>query len=474
MLCALSFALNVGGALFPPTFHPDETRLIRLAHGAAHEWSEPALMTYVGRVLSNPVSADPLETARAGRRVAALFGAASVLLLWRLLRETTPQAAALGASAAIAFSPILVSAAHYFTPSTLELALALSSLWCLSRAIAQRGARWWLATGLSIGLAMSASYSAICLLIAALLATALTDVDDARDYLRHLAKAAVAAAAIFSLVNIGVLVDPGAIPSGPGRELGAFFGGDHLYVGALSGQAFYLREVLTPGFTIPVLGTALIGFVLAARQWAHLGTTARLVLLYGATVYLLAELSPRKPLPGAESLVLPMMAAVGLGVALVLTEVTRRGTRRAWLLATVSVVLVAVSLHGSLQLVRGLGRDTRLEADAWLAANARRTLRGPFTSAVPPDVTSVASVDLDAARRAGITHVATSSFVYDTFARGNLLAGQADYVYARHERYQELFEYPYEEFAPDGPGFGWSQPTVRVLDIRTPRPPGRP
>ena len=86
----------------------------------------------------------------------------------------------------------------------------------------------------------------------------------------------------------------------------------------------------------------------------------------------------------------------------------------------------------------------------------------------------LATQRLDSARRAGVTHVVASSFVYDTFARGSRLANQKPYVYQRHERYQELFEYPYQEFAPTHAALGWSNPTIRIIDIRKAPPPGRP
>lgn len=400
-----------------------------------------------------------------------------MLLLWRVLREDGSLASSLAAIGIVAASPMVVSTGHYFTAATLGLALSLVSLICLGRAVERRDeTAWWLAAGVSAGLATSATYGGVALLVVAALTPFVVRAGDIRSYFRRLGTTTIAACVTFLVVNIGLVLDPGAIASGPGTQLSAFFAGDHLFVTALGGRGFYLREVLAPGFTIPVLLTASAGLVIAARQWSRLTTGPQLLLLYGVSVLVLAELSPRKPLPGAETFVLPTAAAVGLGVAIVLRtlEGSRRTARSRWLPATLAVALLAFPLYASLQLIRGLGSDTRLEADAWLAAHSERALRGPLSSAGSSDVTSLATVDLDAARRAGITHVATSSFIYDTFARGNLLAGQEDYVYERHERYQELFEYPYKEFAPEQAGFGWSQPTVRILDIREPRPPGRP
>jgi hypothetical protein len=62
--------------------------------------------------------------------------------------------------------------------------------------------------------------------------------------------------------------------------------------------------------------------------------------------------------------------------------------------------------------------------------------------------------------------VAVSSFVYQRFAVGAALDAQAPAVHAAHRRFEELFALPYTEFAPDYRSFAFSNPVVRIIDLR--------
>jgi hypothetical protein len=142
------------------------------------------------------------------------------------------------------------------------------------------------------------------------------------------------------------------------------------------------------------------------------------------------------------------------------------GTRLQWIAAFAVVALLVPPALRSGRLVEGLRHDTRVQSDRWLEEHAQKPIVELYASGRPYDIVSLATLDLEAARRAGTTHVAASSFLYDRFARGSRLAGQKDYVYTTHEKYQELFSYPYVEFRPETPTFAFSNPTIRVVDIR--------
>lgn len=471
-------ALDLAGGGFPATFHPAELRLARIVAGGTSDWSDPALATHLGRAAAALLEINGTDAiTRTGRGLAALFGALSVLLLWRLLRDALRPRAALFGAALAAVSPLLVSHAHYFTPDTLALFLALAALLCLTRVLEGGKAPLAAVLGLAVGLACSALYGGLLLVLTCLTVPAVERRARSQDYQRSLAQAGLVAAAVFVALDYPLFLDPGQILAGPWHELRRFALGDHLFVpGHAHGFTFHLRESLAPGFTWPVIAATVAGIGAAVARRRNLPTTARIVFLYGALAYLLAEISPRKPHPGFVRYMLPVIPAVALACGLALEALEERlaATPLRWVAPAVLALLLALPALRSFELIARLGDDTRLRADAWTAENAGRVLREPHSSAHPHDFASLAAVDLDAARRSGVTHVTTSSFTYDTFARGSRLAGQHDYVYERHERYQELFGYPYEEFAPKGPTLGWSNPTVRVLDIREPQPPGRP
>ena len=62
-----------------------------------------------------------------------------------------------------------------------------------------------------------------------------------------------------------------------------------------------------------------------------------------------------------------------------------------------------------------------------------------------------------------------SSFQYDRYLYGATLHDQRPVVYKFAGAYRKLFSsYPYLEFAPAYRSFAFSNPTVRVIDIRKP------
>ncbi len=451
---------------------------MRIVAGGESGWSDPALLSHLGGVTATLVEAEsPRQIVRAGRVLCAIAGALSVFLLWQLLRQALQPVYALFGAATAAVSPMLVSQAHYFAPDMIALALGLTSVLCLVRLTETDGPRWAVGLGGAVGLGVSAHYGGVLLVLLCATTPVVVPVRDGRAFRKQVGQAMLVAAITFAALNAPLLLSGQHLITGPWVQFLRIFRGDHVHlISPAHGDSFHLRETLWPGLTGPVVLAAAIGIACAIHRRRMLSTAARLLLLSGGLAFAIAELSPLKPLPGAERYMLAVLPALAFGAGLALQTLAGTVHRRSfqWGPVVTMAVVLAVPACVSVQIVRGLGDDTRLRADAWIAANAGRTLRAPYTSTGPPDVASLAAVDLEAARRGGVTHVATSSFAYDTFARGSRLANQHDYVYERHKRYQELFEYPYVEFRPDHPSFGWSHPTVRVLDIRAPRPPGRP
>ena len=475
LLWGLSLGLNVAGADVPASLHPDEARLVRVATGAPHDWSDPALLSHVARGIGAlTLPGDAARIAGVGSTLSAFLGALAVFLVWLLAREELPPGAALFAAASVAASPLLVLPAHAFAPDAASLALGLASIFSLLR-LAQRGTLGWaLAAGASIGLALSVHYGGALLVLCGASTLAIAPPLDRPRLRVRLTQAAGLAALLFVMTNAALFTSLDSLIAGPLFQVQRLFRGDHLFVPPWAhGFTYHLRNTLWPGVTLPLLTTAIVGLGAAALRKRRLGLAARLLLLYAGLAWLIAELSPLKPSPAGLRYVLPVLAAIGLGAGLA-AEALGTVVRARWAQVALLLAVLAFPIAESAGLLRARSNETRLQADAWLTTHAGRALRGRHASAAPLDVGSIASVDLDAARRSGVTHAATSSFVYATFVRGSRLAGQTPYVYDRHERYQELFEYPYEEFRPDGPSLGWNNPTIRILDIREPRPPGRP
>jgi hypothetical protein len=61
-----------------------------------------------------------------------------------------------------------------------------------------------------------------------------------------------------------------------------------------------------------------------------------------------------------------------------------------------------------------------------------------------------------------------SSFNYERFFIGAEWWGQQPKVYKTHKKYMQLFSYPYREIIPAYKTFAFSNPVIRIIDIRDP------
>jgi len=155
---------------------------------------------------------------------------------------------------------------------------------------------------------------------------------------------------------------------------------------------------------------------------------------------------------------------------LILAREADRGIRsaprpaRLGLQGVLAVLVVAIPLAVSVRLDRELTRDTRARVEAWTARTGARVWFGNYA-----DLDSRAEIteaDPDSLLRAGVTHLAVSSFDYDRYLLAGRLGGQHPEVMERYRAYRALFRRPYRDFAPGYRSFAFSNPTIRVIDLR--------
>jgi len=480
-LAAVSLGLNLANRDFPLAYHPDETKKVQFIQSGEQDWKHPILLLRLGGGAAALAGASTdQDVAEAGRAVSGVLGVVCVLLTWALLRRALEPGYAMVGTALVALAPLLVVHAHYLKEDVLLLACCLASLLALVGLVERMGTSGEVpasfALGIATGLAVSSHYKGGLLVAVYALVPLVASVYDVRAYYRRIVLALGTSVLVFLFVNSPLLLDPLAFVEGVFFEARHAVEGHHVYIGPLdSWFTFHLFESLIPGLTVPVMLFAGAGFVVALATWRTQETAARILLLFGGLSYVAVELSPLKPYPGFARYVVPTVPAIALAACLAVRAFERavRGTRLHWIAPLAVVALLVPPALRSGRLVEGLQHDTRVLSDRWLEEHAQKPIVELYASGRSYDIVSLTTLDVEAARRAGTTHVAASSFLYDRFARGSRLAGQKDYVYSTHEKYQELFSYPYVEFRPETPSFAFSNPTIRVVDIREPRPPGR-
>jgi hypothetical protein len=121
------------------------------------------------------------------------------------------------------------------------------------------------------------------------------------------------------------------------------------------------------------------------------------------------------------------------------------------------------------RLVAELKVDTRLIAEKMLAGRETQLISERFGTSFGAQVRSLALLD-PGRISPDVRYLLASSFLYDRFQIG-ASAGGALNVYAKEvwTQYQALFTLPYCEIRPHFMSYGFSNPTIRIIDLNASR-----
>jgi hypothetical protein len=113
-----------------------------------------------------------------------------------------------------------------------------------------------------------------------------------------------------------------------------------------------------------------------------------------------------------------------------------------------------------------LTRDTRSKAQEWVASTKEKVWFERYTLGRNYTKTLITQVEIAEARRAGVSFLLASSFNYERFFIGAQWSGQNPRVYNTHKKYTRFFSYPYTDIKPAYKTFAFSNPVIRIIDIR--------
>ena len=465
VLIAAAFAAAcITTSSFPLGVHADEARKVELVVTGANDHFHPLLMLTLARGACAAFGVhDAQGVVAIGRLLASLSAAVGILACWRLARSVLPPWYALAAALLLALSPIAVLHARYFKEDAFVLPWLTLSILGIA-AIQTRSARTTL-TGVSVGLACSAKYSA--LMLVPLLVLSCLAADSAR---RPGARAAAlriigVAIATFFVMNLGSVRAPAAAARGLSFEVSHMTSAHTvpLPVWATFG-AHYLRESLLPGLGWAVTLLAIAGIVLVLRGWRAAGPVPRTVVVAVLGWYALHEVLPAKPDPGSMRYMLPVAGGIA-----VLAVVGVRGiaafTPRPALVAAACLLLAGLaSVSGFIPALRASSVDTRLAAREAIDDLGHDIARERYVTLSGADH---AFVGLLNEREWGALprYVAISSFSFDRFARVPAWAAGKSTL-AAQSRYREVLAMPGLVIAaPDGPR-AFHSPRVFIIDLR--------
>jgi hypothetical protein len=475
-LTAAALALHLWHLGFPLGYHADEAGKVREILGAPLRFFHPLLLIRLSRLLLEPWlwlrgGGGEWQALLAGRAVSALAGALLVPAVYALARRGLPRPAALLAAATTVATPIVAVHAHYLKEDLLLTLFTVASLLAALRFAEHpslpRAAVW----GCASGLLVASKYTGLLLwaVQAGLLLGVWMREAPARRRLGllRLGGGVLAALGVFAWIQLPALAHPD-------RALaGALFEARHAVEGhgpfRFSATAFWgtfhLRYSLAPGLGVPLLVAVLAGaMLLVGAGRGEIRRLDRFLALSALGLWAAVELSPTKPFPDFQRYVLPLVPLLVILGLRGVWSLRRRGP--ALLPAALALWLLAAgwSAAAAVRQVAAFDEDPRGEVKRWLEHTGTPARRELFAAAAP-DVDSVARLDPEEERRAGVRYLVASSFLYEWIflacehggctAEGETLAAG----------YRRLFRCPYREVRPSVPASGFQHPTLRVVDL---------
>lgn len=474
VLLAASLLLNLWNNGFSYTYHVDEMKKVGYILSGGQDFTHPILILQMVRLANAALRLqEQQEVAVLGRSIIAVLSTLIVLVSYLLARRTLGWKWSLAVAALVAVSPVMVVHAHYVKEDIPFTCFSLLTLYFLTGWIRRpsRALLWLLS--LSAGLATSAQYKGLLLLLFCAAALAVPRGRSRSQVAGDIALLLLVAIAVFFAVDCQVRSRIAELSEGLGKQTRHVVEGhdDGVWIAPVSHLfGFHLVHSIVPGLTPLPAVLAAIGMVLVLLRRGGIPPTDRLVLGYTVLFYLAVEVVPLKPFPDFARYVIPIVPPIlyfaGRGLAIAEAHLgSRLGKAMLALLVAAAVVL---PLYDSAMLVHHLDKDTRDEARVWLKAAGLKAVceyYGPLRHRAR----SVADCDIEREREKGVAFLVASSFTYDRYLYAATLRNQAEKVYERAGGYRKLFGYPFVEFAPAHRSFGFSNPTIRIIDIRGPR-----
>jgi len=472
VITSASLALNLWNNDFPLGYHPDEVKKVEFIATGTQDFHHPILLLQLARTANAVAGREGAqEIVELGRAVSAVAGACIVVLSFLLARQIMPPLASLLAAALAAVSPILVLHAHYLKEDMVFTACALAVLLALVRFVSTPTSASAVLLGISLGLALAAKYVGVVLFVVVLLGPLVRRPAALRNYYLLALVAAVFAALTFGIVNAPLFSQLDVFRGGLAHETAHAVGGHEgiPIPGWRCAFAFHLLHSVLPGMTWPVALLGVAGFVLAVAGWRGAAWQQRVMVVYVGLLYGTVELSPLKPWPGFMRYVIPIVPILCVFAGVAISRVAARaGDRgRTWVLAAVAGAAITVSARDTALLTRDLKHDTRETAVAEVKRLGLAAMAERFTP-LPNRVSSLAALDVDEERARGTALLVANSFMYERYPAAARYGPRNPGVDRRVERYEKLFRYPYVEIRPRYRSFAFSNPTIRIIDIREP------
>lgn len=463
----ISFLFNFVNNDFPLGYHVDEVKKVTFIAENRQDFKHPILLLQIPRFINIFLALKtPESITHLGRTLSALYGVGIVLLTYLISKRFLKGLWALLPPLITSCSPLLVIHAHYIKEDVLLALCLLLTTWRALIYSEKKHLRDLLLFAFFLGLTISSKYmGAIFLPLAFFL---LTRTEKRPDLLKKLSLFLLVVVSVFLLINFPLLSHFSTFEKGLSSEIKhAIEGHCHrgIFLPIYADEyllGFHIIYSLVPGFTLFFTGAAFIGMGLSLAEGKKLTLTSKIVLITPLFFYLMTELSPLKCFPDYMRYVIPVVPFLALFSTFAWQKICKR-----W--SFLHLVFIAALLYmatDSALLVYYLTRDTRAEALIWMETH-KGQYQGDQYALVTRGLPCVSTLCLQKQKEAGVHYLLTSSFFYDRISFAAGLRHKADIILSCKNNFDRLFDLPYTEIKPAYKSFAFSNPTIRIVDIRT-------
>jgi Dolichyl-phosphate-mannose-protein mannosyltransferase len=366
-LCAGLLWFYTAHNSYPFFYHTDEPGKVRQVIDGTRNFHHPLLL-----ITATDLAAGMLHIARTGqnmvvvgRWVSAISAATAIIAIALLVARRAGVAAGIAAGLLAGLHPVIFQSAHEMKEDCVLL-LGIGWAFCaLDFFCARQRAAALVLTAIGCGIAVSAKYIGILVLITAAAVVAIESCRGYRRVLQRLAILIVVAAITFALINFQALLHPGSAFAAAGSEFEhmRYIGQAHLF------QTNYLAKLVRRAGIPMLIAVALCVWMLIVRR--RRATTESTMLAFGGAWILVLSFTPLSK----DRYLLPVITLFCALAVIGLRWFTERSAARAPRLAQLSILLVccagiaAVYLPKTFVLRREFATDSRKEMIAWIRQN---------------------------------------------------------------------------------------------------------
>jgi 4-amino-4-deoxy-L-arabinose transferase-like glycosyltransferase len=471
--------LNLWNQDFPIEFHADEQKKVRFVLQNTQDFMHPTLLLQVSRLSNYFLDfTERTDIVHIGRTVSAISGILIVLFSYLISQLVFEKKSKYFTALACAVSPILVIHAHYFKEDMLFTAFFTMSLFALLKFLKAQNFKTTIFLGLSIGLAISSKYVAALIIPITLIAPLIYRSENKREIYLSILKSFAISFLVFLIVNYPLTLDFKTFWSGLTYEI------DHVIKGhEISGYSsssktntyiaitpfefwftFHLRYSLINGMTLPIVLMGALGIFITLWTWNKTKNEEKLILISLFLLYFAAECSPTKPFPDFMRYMIPVVPLLLCFAGKCFDQLLNKKNLKLVVLPLITL-FIGYCLWDSSLLLYNLKDDTRRDAIAWLKQNSMK-VKGEMYTMCDNRVASLALLDLEKERSEGTEFFVASNFFYDRILFAKKLKKCPNNILEVHQQYTKLFALPYIEFKPKHRSFAFSNPTIRIINIK--------